>query len=65
MDTPDFMPPDLNIPGIDRPIPHTVLADEAFPLRRNLLRPFSAAAIRKGNPEQKYAMRCFNYRLSR
>lgn len=55
------LPPDQHITGADHrgPQPHVFVADEAFPLRRNLMRPFPG---RGGlSPEQ----RVFNYRLSR
>lgn len=55
------LPPDQHLPGAEHrgPQPHVFVADEAFPLRRNLMRPFPG---RGGlTPEQ----RVFNYRLSR
>lgn len=55
------LPHDRPIPGADHrgPQPHVFVADEAFPLRRNLMRPF---------PERgglSLEQRIFNYRLSR
>ena len=54
------LPPDAPIPGAERrgPLPHVFIADEAFPLRRDLMRPFPGKNIT--NPH-----RIFNYRLSR
>ncbi|CAM4723228.1 unnamed protein product [Leuciscus chuanchicus] len=54
------LPPDHPLPGAeDRgPQPHVFVADEAFPLRRNLMRPFPGRTL---PPER----RVFNYRLSR
>ncbi len=40
------------------PVPHVFIADEAFPLRENIMRPFSQGG---GNHQE----RVFNYRLSR
>ncbi|XP_013855025.1 putative nuclease HARBI1 [Austrofundulus limnaeus] len=55
------LPPDQHLPGAeDRgPQPHVIVADEAFPLRRNLMRPFP------GRGELTREQRVFNYRLSR
>ena len=53
------LPGDAPLPGAENlgPIPHVFLADEAFPLRRNLLRPYP------GHTHGE--KRVFNYRLSR
>ena len=52
------LPGDAPLPGAENlgPIPHVFLADEAFPLRRNLLRPYP------GHTHGE--KRVFNYRLS-
>ncbi|RXN04065.1 nuclease HARBI1 [Labeo rohita] len=54
------LPQDALLPGAEHlgPQPHVFVADEAFPLRRDLMRPF---------PGQKLSsrQRIFNYRLSR
>ncbi|XP_059367678.1 uncharacterized protein zgc:194221 isoform X3 [Carassius carassius] len=54
------LPPDQPLPGADErgPHPHVLVADEAFPLRRNLMGPFPGRTL---PPER----RVFNYRLSR
>ncbi|CAM4573446.1 unnamed protein product [Leuciscus chuanchicus] len=54
------LPPDHPLPGAEdrEPQPHVFMADEAFPLRRNLMRPFPGRTL---PPER----RVFNYRLSR
>ena len=57
----------LDIPGpkqIDNvrgPLPHVIVADEAFPLKENLLRPYPGSRGYDLTREQ----RIFNYRLSR
>ncbi|XP_029944258.1 putative nuclease HARBI1 [Salarias fasciatus] len=55
------LPQDLHLPGADHRHlqPHVFVADEAFPLRRNLMRPFPG---RGGLTREQ---RVFNYRLSR
>jgi len=54
------LPSDLPLPGADQrgTQPHVFVADEAFPLRRNLMRPYPGRIL----PREK---RIFNYRLSR
>ncbi|XP_071336182.1 uncharacterized protein [Trachinotus anak] len=54
------LPSDLPLPGAeDRgPQPYVFVADEAFPLRRNMMRPFPGRLL----PRER---RIFNYRLSR
>ena len=52
------IPNDTALPGTTTPMPCVLVGDEAFPLRRNLMRPY---------PGQKLTdkQRIFNYRLSR
>lgn len=54
------LPADQPLPAAEHrgPQPHCFVADEAFPLRRNLMRPFPGRIL----PRDK---RIFNYRLSR
>ncbi|RXN29863.1 nuclease HARBI1 [Labeo rohita] len=54
------LPEDTLLPGADHlgPQPHVFIADEAFPLRRDLMRPFPGTTL----PSRH---RVFNYRLSR
>ncbi|KAL2086466.1 hypothetical protein ACEWY4_017525 [Coilia grayii] len=54
------LPPDAAIPGAEElgPLPFTIVGDEAFPLRRNLMRPYPGRNL----PRRR---RLFNYRLSR
>jgi len=52
------LPPDGNLGGI--PLPYIVIGDEAFPLKRYLMRPYPRSARRLSEAE-----RIFNYRLSR
>ena len=53
------LPADLPLPGADHrgPQPHVFVADEAFPLRKNLMRPFPGRNLARER-------RVFNYRLS-
>ncbi|KAM3624411.1 uncharacterized protein V6R79_023060 [Siganus canaliculatus] len=54
------LPADRLLTGADHrgPQPHVFVADEAFPLRRNLMRPFPGRTLARDR-------RVFNYRLSR
>ena len=46
------------LPNSDKALPHVIVADDAFPLKRNLMKPYS---FKSEHPEQ----RIFSYRLSR
>lgn len=54
------LPDDCVLPGSQHctPLPHVFVGDEAFPLQRNLLRPFPGCNLSREK-------RIFNYRLSR
>ena len=52
------LPPDENLVGV--PLPYIVIGDEAFPLKKYLMRPYPRSARRFSEAE-----RIFNYRLSR
>ncbi|KAM4019406.1 uncharacterized protein ACNLHF_000111 [Anomaloglossus baeobatrachus] len=54
----EFIPAPEPIPGSDIPFPYVFVADEAFPLLQNLLRPFPRRGL-------DVPRRIFNYRLSR
>lgn len=52
--------PNLNIlPGREKNVPYVFVADEAFPLKDNILKPYP------GSHEKGSVKRIFNYRLSR
>ncbi|XP_011865182.1 PREDICTED: uncharacterized protein LOC105560570, partial [Vollenhovia emeryi] len=53
------LPPSKELPGTSYKMPHFFVGDEAFPLRSDLMRPYSKKSI-KSDTE-----RIFNYRLSR
>ena len=46
------------LPGKSKPMPYTIVADDAFPLKDYLLKPYSLSGLTIQN-------RVFNYRLSR
>jgi len=52
------LPPDENLGGV--PLPYIVIGDEAFPLKKYLMRPYPRSARRLSEAE-----RIFSYRLSR
>ena len=52
------IPPEENLPGTNIPVPHVFLADDAFPLKPYLMKPYP---FRNQTEEQ----RIFSYRLSR
>lgn len=52
------MPDDEILPNSSKVLPYVIVADDAFPLKRHIMKPFSH---RNQNPEQ----RVFSYRLSR
>jgi len=53
------LPPPKELPGTNEKISHFFVGDEAFPLRTNLMRPYSRKDIKSDRE------RIFNYRLSR
>lgn len=54
---PNFLPPESNLSNSNRILPYVFVGDEAFPLKRYLMRPFPGRDLVR----QK---RVFNYRLS-
>jgi hypothetical protein len=52
------LPPPSPLPGDSEPIPHFIVADEAFPLRKYLMKPFPSRNL-------THTQCVFNYRLSR
>jgi len=54
------LPEPTPLPGRNIPFPYITVADEAFPLKSYLMRPFPRRMSRMTNEE-----RVFNYRLSR
>ena len=53
------LPQDEALPGRTIPVPYTLVADDAFPLTRHIIKPY-ATDLNRGSPK-----RVFNYRLSR
>ncbi len=51
-------PPDRTIVGLSIPLPYLLVVDDAYPLRRNMMKPFSHRSM---SPEEQI----FNGRLSR
>lgn len=54
------LPPAKKLPGTNVYLPHVIVSDEAFPLRTNIMRPYS-----RDNAQGKEEVKVFNYRLSR
>ena len=52
------IPPATSLPERNTPVPYVIVADEASPLKENLMKPFPAKLLED-------ASRVFNYRLSR
>lgn len=52
------LPHPRTLPGRDEPVPYVIVADDAFALRKNIMKPFPGALL---PPSQ----RIFSYRLSR
>lgn len=54
------LPQPFPLPGREKPVPYVFVADDAFPLSRNLIKPYPGRNTGLLSPE-----RIFNYRLSR
>lgn len=52
------LPAAKNLPGGERPVPFMIVADDAFPLKENIMKPYSQTGLTTEK-------RIFNYRLSR
>lgn len=52
------IPPPKSLPGSDEEVPHFFVGDAAFPLNKNIMRPYPGYHL---TPDQRYT----NYRLSR
>lgn len=52
------LPPNSMLPGNERTLPYVSVADDAFPLKRHILKPFP-------HSNQNRSQRIFSYRLSR
>lgn len=52
------LPPTRPLPGRDLPVPYVLVADDAFAIRPNLMKPFAQRGLTT-------IQRIFNYRLSR
>lgn len=58
------IPPPCELPGTNIKTNHVIVADEAFPLNMNLMKPYSQKFIANAGETADNA-RVFNYRLSR
>lgn len=54
-----LLPPAKPLPGRQIPVPYVIVGDDAFPIRSNLLKPYS------GNYAKNSMERIFNYRICR
>ena len=52
------LPPDECLPGDNKPVPYSLIGDDAFALTKRMMKPFGHRALTKEE-------RIFNYRLSR
>lgn len=52
------LPPDIPLPGREKPVPFVVVADDAFAMRTNVMKPFPGRML-------SVIQRVHNYRLSR
>ena len=52
------LPPPIPLPGREKLVPFVIVADDAFPLKENLMKPYSRCSL-------NISTRIFNYRLSR
>ena len=57
------LPPDENLGGV--PLPYVVTGDEAFPLKKYLMRPYLMRPYPRSARRLSEAEKIFNYRLSR
>lgn len=56
------LPSQAELPGTNVKVPYVLVADEAFPLKHNIMRPYPG---RTTPGHLSYAQQVFNYRLSR
>lgn len=54
-----MLPAEIPLPSREMPVPYVIVADDAFPLSPNIMKPFP------GNHEKGTLRRIFNYRCSR
>lgn len=62
-----LVPDDKAFPSTSTSMPHVLVADEAFPLKRHIMRPYSRANLDSGRVAgaDYQEMAIYNYRLSR